>query len=187
MKIPRITLLALLLWSALPATSAAQADGAAAGPIPPGTRVRVSAPTVFRGAVAGRVSHTVADTLFLAPRRSGLVAVPVSAITRTEVSRGVDHWEGALRGAGIGALAGGGLFGFLVFAGDTNCDYCLPGRDLQAAAVGAVIGAVLFTPLGAVIGAIRGYEHWGPAEPRFGIGYVPHASGPGIRVTARVP
>lgn len=187
MRFSRVTLLALLLWSALPAPSAAQADTAAAGPIPAGTRVRVTAPTVFRGAFAGRVSHTVADTLYLAPRRSGLVAVPISAITRTEVSQGVDHWEGALRGAGIGALAGGGLFGFMVFAGDPNCDYCLRGRDLQAAAAGAVIGAVLFTPVGALIGAIRGYEHWGPAETRFGMSWVPHASGPGIRVTARVP
>jgi hypothetical protein len=182
-----IGLLVFLLWSALPASSMAQADSVVAGPIPPGTRVRVSAPMVFRGVVAGRVSHTVTDTLFLAPRKGGLLAVPLSAITRTEVSQGVRHWEGALRGAGIGALAGGGLFGFMVFAGETNCDYCLPGRDLQAAAVGAVIGAVLFTPVGALIGAIRGYERWGAAETRSGIGYVPHESGPGIRVTARVP
>lgn len=187
MKSSCIGLLVFLLCCALPVSSAAQADSAAAEPIPHGTRVRVTAPGAFRGAVTGRVSHTAADTLFLTRRRRGLVAVPVSAITRTEISRGVNRWEGLLRGAGIGALAGGVVGGVLIFGGDTDCEYCLPGRDPGAAAVGALIGAVMFTPVGAVVGLIKGREHWGPAEPRFGVSYLPHAPGLGIRVTVRVP
>jgi hypothetical protein len=92
-----------------------------------------------------------------------------------------------LRGAGIGALGGGVVGGLLIFGSDPDCEYCLPGRDPGAAAVGAVIGAVLFTPVGAVAGAIRGYERWGPAEPRFGIAYLPHSPGLAIGATVRVP
>ncbi|MET0398528.1 MAG: hypothetical protein ABW277_17170 [Longimicrobiaceae bacterium] len=179
-------LLALLLWSAFPAPLIAQTAPGEGRPIPPGTRVRVTAPTEFRGAVVGRVSHAGGDTLFLARGRKGPVAIPVSAITRTEVSRGVDHWQGVLRGAGTGAVTGAVLFGVLVFASDPNCDYCLRGRDPLAAAAGAVIGAILLTPAGAVVGGIIGTERWVPAESRFGVAWLPHASGLGIRATIRL-
>lgn len=183
----RLGLLALLLWCSLPAPLSAQAAPGAAEPIPAGTRVRVFAPGAFRKGVAGEVSHVAADTLFLARRKSGFAAVPVAAITRTDVSRGRDHWKGAFKGAGIGALAGGGLLGVVVFAGDPNCDYCLPGRNLEAAAIGAAIGAVLVAPVGAFFGGIAGSEKWEPTSARFSLAPQPDAPGLAVRLTLRVP
>lgn len=183
----RPALLALLLWCALPAPSSAQETPGAAQPFPAGTRVRVFAPDAFRKPVAGQVTLITADTLFLTGWRGGLVAVPVAAITRTDVSRGRDHWKGAFKGAGIGALAGGGLLGVMVFAGDPNCDYCLPGRNVEAAAIGAAIGAVLVAPVGAFFGGIAGSEKWEPASVRFSLAPRTDASGLAVRLTVRAP
>lgn len=152
-----------------------------------GSRVRVVAPSAFRGAVSGRISRIGADTLFLAPRRDSLVAVPIAAITGTELSLGVDRWRGALRGAGTAALGGGALLGLLVFAGDPDCDYCLPGRDPEAAAAGAIIGAALFAPVGALVGAIHGFERWKPITPDFSIGFSPHREALSVGVILRIP
>lgn len=155
--------------------------------MPVGSRVRVVAPSAFRQAVAGRVSHIASDTLFLAPKRDRLVAVPVAAITSAEISRGVDRWRGAFQGAGTLGLAGGALFGLLVFAGDPNCDYCLPGRNLEAAAAGAVIGAVLFAPVGAVIGAVRGAERWEPITSDLSVRLHPYQRALNFSLTIRIP
>lgn len=183
----RLALLALLLGCALPPAASAQEAAGAPEPFPAGTRVRVFAPDAFRKPVAGQVSHATADTLFLAGRRGGLVAVPVEAITRTDVSGGRDHWKGAFRGAGIAALGGGCLLGVLVFAGDPSCDYCLPGRNLEAAAIGAAIGAVAAAPVGAFFGGILGTEKWEPTSVRFALAPPTDASGVGIRLTVGAP
>ena len=183
----RPALLALLLWCALPAPSFAQETPGAAQPFPAGTRVRVFAPDAFRKPVAGQVSHVSGDTLFLVGHRNALAAVPTAAITRTDASRGRDHWKGAFKGAGISALAGGGLFAVIVFAGDPNCDYCLPGRDLEAAAIGAAIGGVLAAPVGAFFGGILGTEKWEPASVRFALAPRTDVSGVGIRLTIVAP
>ncbi len=180
-------LLLLLLWTALPTSSAAQEAAGVAAPIQAGTRVRVSAPTFLRGKVSGRVTHIAADTLFIAPNRRSLVAVPISAITGAEVSRSVDRWRGALEGAGFAGLTAGTLFGLMVFAGDPNCDYCLPGRNLEAAAAGAMIGAVLFAPVGAVIGAAVGSERWESVVPDFAVRYAPQRGALGVHMSIHVP
>lgn len=187
MRIPCSALLGLLLWCALRAPSSAQETPGAAQPFPAGTRVRVFAPDAFRKPVAGQVSHVSGDTLFLLGHRNALAAVPVAAITRTDVSRGRDHWKGAFKGAGISALAGGGLFGVIVFAGDPNCDYCLPGRNVEAAAIGVAIGAVMAAPVGAFFGGILGTEKWEPTSVRFALAPLTAAPGVGVRLTVRVP
>jgi hypothetical protein len=183
----RLAPLALLLGCALPAPSSAQETPGAAEPFPAGTRVRVFAPDAFRKPVAGQVTLITPDTLFLTGWRGGLVAVPIAAIARADLSRGRDHWKGAFKGAGISALAGGGLFGVIVFVGDPNCDYCLPGRNLEAAAIGAAIGATLAAPVGAFFGGILGTEKWEPTSARFSLAPRPEASGLDIRLTVRVP
>lgn len=183
----RLASLALLLGCALPAPSSAQEAAGAPEPFPIGTRVRVFAPDALRKPVAGQVSHVSGDTLFLVGHRNSLAAVPIAAITRTDVSRGRDHWKGAFKGAGLSALAGGGLFGVLVFVGDPNCDYCLPGRNLEAAAIGAAIGATLAAPVGAFFGGILGTEKWEPTSVRFALAPPTDASALAIRLTVRVP
>jgi hypothetical protein len=186
-RFPRVVLLLLLLGAVLPASSAAQEGAGTEDPIPAGTRVRVSAPTFSRGKISGRVTHVVADTLFIAPDPNSLVAVPISAITGAEVSRGIDRWRRALEGAGMAGLTAGTLFGLVVFAGDPNCDYCLPGRNPQAAAAGAVVGAVLFAPIGAIIGASVGSERWEPIAPNFAVRYLPHPAALGLGISIGVP
>jgi hypothetical protein len=150
---------------------------------PAETRMRITAPQVSRGRIVGRVSHIAADTVYMAPNRSSLVAIPVSSITAAEMSRGKRRWLGAMKGAGIAGLTGGALMGTLVWTGDPNCDYCLPGREPGAAVAGAIIGAVLAAPTGAIVGAIVGSERWEPIGKKLTLMVTPSPSGsPGLQL-----
>lgn len=154
----------------------------------PESRVRITAPQLSGSRITGRISHVAADTVYIVPRRNNLVAVPLTAITAAEISRGKGRWAGALKGAGLGTLAGGAALGTLVWAGDPNCDYCLPGRNPRAAAAGALIGAVLTAPVGAIVGAVVGSERWETLGQALTLRIAPHpgaALGLGVVLSTR--
>lgn len=143
----------------------------------PDLRVRVMAPPYLQKPRVGRVDRVVADTLFLRTRDT-LHAVPLAAVASVQVNHGSRAMRGAGRGALIGALTGGMLFATMVWFSDPNCDYCLPGRDQDAARVGFAIGGVLGVAPGALVGAIVGIDRWQPL-PAAGQGS--EAAGGGVR------
>ena len=132
-----------------------------AGTIAPGTRLRVFAPTLGRQPLVGVLQSFGADELILAaggPPR--VVVVPRQAVTRVDRSGG-RHSRGrwTARGAGLGLLAGvaiglasgacaDDLTALFTFG---TCD-----RGLKA-----VLGGILGTPTGALIGfAMPPGERW---------------------------
>lgn len=173
-----VNLLILLSLFSFSAPAAAQNAAREVAAIASDSRVRITAPQVSRRQITGTVTHSAADTVYIAPNRNSLVAVPFSAITAAEISRGNQRWLGALKGAGLGTLAGGAALGTLVWTGDPDCDYCLPGRNPKAAAAGALIGAVLAAPVGAIAGAVVGSERWEPLGRTLTLRIAPHSGAP---------
>lgn len=126
-----------------------------------GTRVRVETDTrVVRGSI-GWVS---ADTLFLESRGSIAAAVPLAAVRSYRVAVGDRRERGIIRGAALGAGVGALVFGISEIAWPSHCDYCPQGAG--AVILDAVIGAFLFTPVGAGLGAAIGWDRWGPEGVR---------------------
>lgn len=121
----------------------------------PGTRVRVTAPTLEPSRVAGDVALLHPDTLVL-QRGDRRVAVANARIDLIEVSRGLDRRRGAMRGTILGALVGAGLgvtFGAL---GAQD----LPTGVGTSAALGFLGGGLLGGGLGAGVGAVFAPERW---------------------------
>ena len=135
-----------------------------------GQRVRILAPELRRERYVGRVEALPRDSIMLdttgARRRLGFdtgpvlveefrrVTIPNRLIEAIDLSVGRTTRRSTIKGALIGAVAGGGLFGA------ANLPEINPGfRDfLDGAALGAVIGAVA----GGVVGYLLGGERWEP-------------------------
>lgn len=126
----------LLLVGSFSSATAQQA------PVAPGTRVRVVTLDLPQRSLAGELLSLDADSIHLR-RKHRPVAVPLSALTRLEVSRGPARKRGWIRGAGIGALAAIG--GAAVMFGPTgDWGYVLqPAWPVAGALTGSLIGAVL--------------------------------------------
>ncbi|MBW3630447.1 MAG: hypothetical protein KY464_14270 [Gemmatimonadetes bacterium] len=121
------------------------------GPITRSTRVRVHAPEVAAKPLVGRAVLMDTDSLVLERGRpTDRLVLPMEDVQRLEISRGRNHLMGAVKGAGIGGLAGGVALGGLV---------ALDG-DPAWAFLGFIAGAVYAAPLGAVVGAVVGVERW---------------------------
>lgn len=120
-----------------------------ASPIVPGTRVRVTAPDVASGKIAGTIIITVkADTLELKVKgKIRPLVIPLGSITRLEVSRGrksAAGW-GAAIGFGIGA-------GWIAVLAAT-----LPHEPAEASSAGEVArGIAVSGGIGAGLGALVG-------------------------------
>jgi hypothetical protein len=80
------------------------------------------------------------------------VTIPTSAIQAIDISTGRTHRRSTIKGAIIGALGGGALFG------TTNLPEINPtfGDFIDGAAIGVVVGAVA----GGVVGYLLGGEKW---------------------------
>jgi len=133
-----------------------------------GDRVRIRAPSVRDDRYVGRVESLPRDSIMLdtagVRRRLGFdtgpvlveefrrVTIPTSAIQSIDISTGRTHRRATIKGAIIGALGGGALFGA------TNLPEINPGFSdfLDGAAVGVVVGAVA----GGVVGYLLGGEKW---------------------------
>ena len=126
-----------------------------------GTRVRVE--TDLR-VVRGSIGWIAADTLFLESRGTIAAAVPLAAVRSYRVAEGDPRGRGLLRGALLGAGVGALVFGASEAVWPSDCDYCF--RGAGGVVLDAVIGAFLFTPVGAAMGAAIGWDRWGPAGVR---------------------
>lgn len=122
-----------------------------------GTRVRVE---TNAGVVRGSIGWIAADTLFLESRGTIAAAVPLGSVRSYRVAEGDSRGRGLLRGAMLGAGVGALVFGISEAAWPSDCDYCFTGSG--AVVLEAVLGALLFTPVGAVLGAAIGWDRWGP-------------------------
>lgn len=133
-----------------------------------GDRVRIRAPSVRDDRYVGRVEALPRDSIMLdtagVRRRLGFdtgpvlveefrrVTIPVSAIQAIDISTGRTHRKSTIKGAIIGALGGGALFGA------TNLPQINPSFSdfLHGAAVGVAVGGVA----GGVVGYLLGGEKW---------------------------
>lgn len=150
------------------ASVCAAGDEAAPVSLSPGMRVRVLAPDVLAGRVAGTIEQVSSDSMTIGvPGRTAPVSVSRDKILRLDVSdgprsRGIDALIGAGIGAGVGA-AGGALSS--------------SGGRGHIVSGGAVAGvcALLGAGVGALIGvAIPPGERWSNMSPsRYRVSFAP--------------
>lgn len=168
-------LLGVLLLS--PLHLGAQEPAQQAESLRSGSRVRISAPSVSSRPLSGTVFFAEGDTLFLDRKHRPGAVIPMSAVESIEISRGRDHWRGALQGAGIGAAVGGVAFGVAaVSSGGWSCDYCLYGNSLVT---GFIIGAVYVGVPSGLIGGLVGAERWERIAPPVKLRLTPEPGGGG--------
>ena len=133
-----------------------------------GDRVRVRAPSVREDRYVGRVESLPNDSITLdtagVRRRLGFdmgpvlveefrrVTLPTNAIESIDISTGRAHKKSTIKGAIIGALGGGALFGAtnLPEVNPTFSDF------VDGAGIGVVVGGVV----GGVVGYLLGGEKW---------------------------
>jgi hypothetical protein len=148
-----IPLVLALLAAFAPAALHAQVD------VPPGTQVRVLAPSVADSLLRGRVVAIDSASLLLAPSASGSLNLPISGIQRLDRFRPGPRktLQGALAGTVLGAAAGFGI----AYASlrNSQCDYLCGAVQVGSAILGGAVGVVG----GGIIGSrSRGEGRWEP-------------------------
>ena len=141
--------------------------GAQGRELEPGARVRVTAPTVPGGKLEGMIIGRRGDTLSIVPRDAAPVDIPISALSRVEISRGKSRAAGAKKGF-LWGVAIGLPVGLATATGDNktwnlvdeSCDpffqTCAKHSDVeQVMLVSVGTGAIA-----AGIGALIGRERW---------------------------
>ena len=123
-----------------------------------GARVRVSAPALSARALIGRYDTLSAESIsFISVHPDTLMRIPLSQITRLELSEGPNRGRGAGRGAlvGFGASVVGGLLCQMA---------CSTGNDANFAVVGGLfLGVFVGLPVGALLGGtMLAPERWRP-------------------------
>lgn len=121
----------------------------------PGTRVRVTAPSLEPPRLAGEVALLRPDTLVLA-RRGERVPIANARIDLIEVSLGQDRRRGVWRGTLLGGLVGAGLG---ATAGALGA-HRYPTGVGASAAIGFFGGGLVGGGLGAGAGAVFAPERW---------------------------
>jgi hypothetical protein len=160
----------LIILAALLTTQLSEAAAQAAADLAPGTRVRVF--TAQGGKVVGGVHSMREDTLVVSlQREAAALSIPLSTVSRIEVSRGDrSRAKNALRWGTWAFIGGGALFGTMCTLDDACRD---PGRpDHSAAQAGLEVGLFMGTGAafwGAVLGAIFPGEQWDTAPARVGV------------------
>jgi hypothetical protein len=140
-----------------------------------GDRVRITAPTYTLTNQTADVVSVRSDSLFLQLAGDGMVAmvaVPITAVSRLDVSTG--RRRHTLQGAGIGALVGAGSGMLIGFAsGDDEPGFLAFTAGEKAALGGAVLGGAGLL-LGAIVGTLNVTDRWasvplgdGRAAPNF--------------------
>ena len=161
--------MAVALGTGATAASAVSAQGIGPSQLPRvGDRVRIIAPSLREDRYVGRVEGLPRDSILIdtagVRRRLGFemgpvlveefrrVTIPTSAIQAIDISAGRTHRRSTFKGALIGAVAGGGLFGAtnLPEINPTFSDF------VDGAAVGVAVGAVA----GGIVGYLLGGEKW---------------------------
>jgi hypothetical protein len=151
-----------------PREAAAQLSASSASVVlPPGSRVRVTAPAT--GRVVGTLLSATADSVRLEVTDGSSLALSTTSLSALELSAGVRR--NAWRGAGIGLLVGAGVGGVVGLATYRRAEcydnpiegfFCdLVNRTSRSVTV--VSDAALFGTAGAIVGAIVGQvgrERW---------------------------
>ena len=137
-----------------------------------GARVRVTTAAAFAGdslggrRIVGVLTAVREGSVEILENDRGPLLVPLRSVARFEVSRGRKSRAG--RGALIGALTGaaaGAVTGYL------GCGDCGEGESFfaidaaGAAALVGFVGAVVGTPIGAVIGSLFHTDRWSRVSP----------------------
>lgn len=126
--------------------------------VPQNSVVRLRGPDL--GLVRGLIGNVVGDTVFVRSR-SGMIAVPIAAITQAEVATDRDHVRGMLIGSAVGAGAGGVIGAALAIA---QCDNCDRSQHAQFGALGFALGATYFALPGGLVGLVIGTPDWEPVR-----------------------
>lgn len=157
-----ILALALVLGPVRGLAAQTPAQAPTQGPLrlDPGTRIRVTAPTLTPGKVVGNAVSIDHEWLSLTqPDSASQSWIRLAFVDTVEVSRGRSRRRRALKGSSWGAFLGGGLG---VIAGGLAAKN-LPTNSQESAALGAVGVGLVGGLIGAAIGAIRpGPERWQP-------------------------
>jgi hypothetical protein len=131
----------------------------------PGDTIRVTYTNIVTSRTIGKLKHISDDSLFLAHKDSTR-SFARSSIHRIDVSTGRRTWGG--RGAAIGAVTGGLLFGVAMMGSDGSGDFELftSGESfLIGFGVGAAGGAVI----GLIIGGLTETHQWEKVPLELGI------------------
>ncbi len=183
----RLSILALLcscLASLAPGPLAGQGDPG----LEPGTRIRVTAPSVYPGRAVGQLQTIDATGLRMSLQGDGDLTVPRDAVSRIDVSEGNrSHW---VRGAAIGGLVGLTTGVIAVVAAESSDEELelLPGFDTVVETTAVIVMTVVGAGAGALIGALIRTEQWKPV-PAAGVqwGLLPRwDGGVGLVVTLRL-
>jgi len=130
--------------------------------IKPGSRVRVTAPSVFDKRVAGTVSEVKSDTLAVSVEEGvSVLLVSLKDVTRLEVSHGRRSHAGL--GAKIGAMTGFVTGFVLVVATYEECTGFCPAPDpgpVGTAAIAGLAFGIGGAALGAIVGALIKTDRW---------------------------
>src|SRR5437764_1277057 len=120
----------------------------------PGVRIRLEAPGSVAGLMTATVTSRSRDTITIADENVAPLAVPLSHVTRVDISRGKSHSAGAVLGMKWG-LAIGVPVGILA-AASPDCEGCVKTSAAEWIALSVLDGVAL----GAGIGALVGRENW---------------------------
>ena len=132
----------------------------------PGLKIRVEAPGVIFGTLTAMILSRSPDSIAIANSNFAPISIPLSKITRLDVSRGKSHKAGAVRGLkwgvplglAIGAIAAAGAF-------DCTCYVCKNCEELKTPpAQGFGLGLLSGVAYGAGIGALVPRESWARLE-----------------------
>jgi hypothetical protein len=187
LAVPTLLALTLLLAALCPAAARAQQAPAALG-----SRVRVwirADPGTGRGGapITGTLSLWDGGVLVVTTASEESIQIPVGQVARLQRSEGRrPRGRAALRGAGMGLLIGGGVGAILGLAsGDVPPGWFAFTAEDKAILLGVTLGTV-GTVAGAVAGANRPGERWGPSVEVPGrVSVQAGRSGVGVAVSLR--
>jgi hypothetical protein len=170
---------AVLLVSGVVCTTTLEAQSSFVLPVPPGARVRVTAPQLVGPLIANYLEMR-ADTVVLVEDRAGqgLWSIPYSEIRSLHLSAGQkkNHAPYILRGAMIGGGAGF-VSGLLLASSFQPSDTSKKYKRITTGAVFGGIGALL----GGIVGSRFSAENWSPINLPRRLSLVPSPNGAAIK------
>ncbi|MGQ0640203.1 MAG: hypothetical protein ACT4P6_05430 [Gemmatimonadaceae bacterium] len=171
---------AVLFIGSIACTAATEAQSSLVLPVPPGARVRVTAPSLVSPLIANYLEMR-GDTVVLVEDRAGrgLWSIPYSEIRLLQLSVGQkhNHTPYIIKGAAIGGAAGFGLgliFAASIQPSDTS-------KKFKRITTGAAVGAISAV-IGGIVGSRFSAENWSPINLPRRLTFVPSPNGAGIRI-----
>lgn len=170
---------AVLVIGSVACTAGLEAQSSLVLPVPPGARVRVTAPSLVGPLIANYLEMR-GDTVVLVEDRAGrgLWSIPYSEIRSLHLSIGQkkNHGPYIIKGAVIGGAAGFGLG--LIFAASIQPSDT--GKKFKRLTTGAAVGGISAV-LGGIIGSRFSAENWSPINLPRRLTLVPSPNGAAIR------